>query len=374
MPELNPVDIEQPSSLQTLLNGVTHVPDILRDTMTDAVEQSAQRAALQTAEFLTQSAHAYFQEFLDKKATIDNIDDTLNQLIEHYHAEKSLLTKWAQWFGEMSWFETIGYGVTSVAVSAMIGATFNMAALFGLIAIGLYYATSTLLIEHYLITTERDQQLIQGIHAMKTNLADLINQLTELAGRVHTIQCELFQKNRQTTEELDVFKNTVLEMSTHIHTLQETIHALNQARALLMEDNIRIIEERNLINRQLETANETLIQQANQLNDIHLRLEETNASFLNRNNDIINLRENLNTRINDLAELHKLYQIELTRLQSETKRTLHPQTLDTTPTAEETNQRVQRSYEMIERAKEYLRNKNSTQMESREYPGNPFGL
>jgi hypothetical protein len=367
MPELNPIDIEQPSSLQTLLDGVTHVPDILRDTMTDAVEQSAQRVALQTAEFLTQSAQAYFQEFLDKKATIDNIDDTLNQLIEHYHAEKSFLTKWTQWFGEMSWFESIGYGVAFITMSAIIGATFNMAALFGLIAIGLYYATSTLLVEHHLITTERDQQLIQGIHAMKTNLADLINQLTELAGRVHAIQCELFQKNRQTTEELDVFKNTVLEMNTHIHTLQETIDALNHAKTLLIDENIRINQEREQINMELQVAHDTLIRQTTRLHDIHLQLEETNHNFLERNQEIIGLRNGFQASITSLAELQKLYQIELTQLQAKTTRAINPVDNNPTPTIEETNQRIQRSNYLIKQAEEFLRNRNATQMESREY-------
>lgn len=383
MPQLNPLNpVEQhPSTLQTLIDGVSNVPVIIQDSITNAAQQSAQRAAeqtaeyaqitaIQTAELLTQRARNYFEELLAKKTTVDSIEATLNQLIEHYHTEKSLLTKWAQWFGEMNWFETIGYGVAFVSLSAIIGATFNMAALFGLIAIGLYYSATTLLVEHHTITTDRDNQLIHGIHAMKTNLADLIEQLTELATKVHDIQCDLFQKNRQTTEELDIFKTKVLEMDAHIQALDEAVNTLNQAKDLLINENIRIIKERDRINMELQATHDTLIKQTTELNDIHLKFEETNRSFLNRNNDIIDLSQNLNSQIPQFAELQKLYQTELIKLQSRTTRVTNPVDNTPPPTAEETNQRIQRSNDLLKQAEEYLLNRNGVQIESRGYLGN----
>jgi len=364
---------EQPSSLQNIINGVANAPGNIRDGVANMAEQSAELiadkvvenvkiATEKSSEYLAQKVGDLFQTFLAKKKSIDELEKILNDLIADYNVEKSQLTKWAQWVGDMNWFETISYGLLVVVVGAVIGSVYNLAAFFALVSLSIYCLATTVLTEHHTTTTARDGLLINGINSMKESLSKSIDEIGKLAESIITIQVELSKMYKQTEDHLVIAKTQLSDMKGQVDVFMETVAMLTQAKDSLISEITRINQQRDLVNGELCEAKDTLKEQTTRWNNLCNKLEDTNQELLSRYNELIAISGKLKTNNKDVSELTKSIQSGLTLFKSRAR-----------PIDTETNSRTSfscRTPEMRVRSKERIAANDAYVLETKMYLAN----
>ena len=174
-----PEDNEQPSTHQSILARISTATESAAIIAAERTVECIEAKAREKADELKEQANNYLLKLLEKKEAVDQDRQRLHALIEAYHAKKSTLSQWAEWHDTLTWYEEVGYGVTFVGVSALVGFAFELAALFTLLSIAIVYFARALFMEHYAISLTQNDALIAGVSAMIDMGPDVWNKIKE---------------------------------------------------------------------------------------------------------------------------------------------------------------------------------------------------
>jgi len=368
---------EQPSPIQTAVNNISNAPAAILGSVSHAAESAAEHVAEKTAACiennarkiandLTEKALNYFQNLLEKKNAVDQDRQRLHAIILDYNSKKSRFTQWAEWYGTLAWYEELGYVIAFVAISALVGFAFNLAALFTLISIGISYLISSLLIEHYEIASTQNDALIAGVTAMIDNLVVSIEQLTVLAREVNTIQLELNKKCVQMDDELKVFKEQITQLDRQIGELKNETDTLKRVKDTLVQENERINLQRDMASIETIKANATITEQSIMLSDIQQKLDEAHQQFLTRNDELIQVSAQIKFNAVALSEVREDYEHELTFFKSHrtlmvaNKGSASSYLDEKQPTMPDIEQQLEDSDAMLLKAALYIKNHSMT--------------
>lgn len=342
-------------------NGQQSPIQSILDTLNSATEAAAEQAAERTLEYLAQQtrkatddlrekANNYLQSLLEKRNAVAEDRQRLHALIMEYNAKKSRFTQWSEWFSTLAWYEKMGYVVGFIAISALLGFAFNLAALFTLISIGISYVVCSLLLEHHAIASMQNNALIAGVTVMINNLVASIEQLTTLSEEVHAIQLELSEKCIQMEDGIQAFKAQMAWMEHEIELLRNETVALKQINDALICENEHITVQRNMAIHEAAKVNETFTEQSIQLSDIQQKLNETHQQLLIRNDELIHVRDQIKDSVAGISEIKNDFEYELTWFKSQRSQS------DKTPLIPpDIEQQLSHSQDMLLQAEHFMR-------------------
>ena len=270
-----------------------------------------------TAEYLTQTANDYFYDFLATKKSIDDMQSDMDELKRLYNCEKSYFTQLCEWFNSNSWYETAELSVLFVLGSSLVGACLNMAILFGAVSIIIFYLATSILMQHYLITSERERCLFEGINDLQIKLAESIDYIAEIIIKLQDMQKNLFLINIQAEESINYFKDHVSTLDKQIEILVKNTLELNQAQDALMQENKKLNEQLSASAQEISDANATIKEQTRALSDVRSQFEDTNRHLLAKNDEIKALHAGVQLHIEQMGELEKAYKDHLSFFQAD---------------------------------------------------------
>lgn len=305
-------DNKQPSTCPSIVDPIRSAVETAAALAAERTMECIETKARKTADEFKERANHYLRKLLDKKSAVDEDKQRLHALIEEYHAKKSTFSKWAEWHGQLTWYEEMGYVTAFIAVGALVGFAFNLAALFTLLSVAVIYFARSLFMEHYEISLEQNDALIAGVSVLIESLILSIEQLTALAEDVNAIQIELDEQCTLMEHEINAFRARVVEMNLQMETLKNQVLALEQIQEALVQENERMLIAHDRANIEIATASATITAQSRQLADIQNRLDETHQALLERNNELTQVQTQIASNLIALSETREKYERELT--------------------------------------------------------------
>ena len=112
------------------------MPTDMQSNIADELPSLTNVIAKMTISQLKEKALAQLDALQTAATNFITMKSNLDILMNRHAIGKSYISKWADWYGEKSWWKQLGIGILLVVVSALIGSLFNMALVCALLAIG----------------------------------------------------------------------------------------------------------------------------------------------------------------------------------------------------------------------------------------------
>ena len=298
----------------SMVDNITHLPETIHNHAIHLGEQTADMIAKRMTEQLVTTAKDYLASLLSQKQSIENSTSNLAVLMQRVNIQKSFITRMSEWYGQKTWFEKASLGVMFVAAVSLLGAIVNLAIVFGVLALGLYGAITSILQEHYDINITRDERFCSGIRAMEESLAESVEHLKELEGHLRIILIELAEKNVQSAEHLLQFEKNIRVMNEKIVCFEQVVTELERIKLQLTDENAQIKTQLNTAYIDLEAANHTLIQRNTELDSIQREMSDTNQRIADKTSELNALCEKFQADSKTLSVLIEGYERQLQRL------------------------------------------------------------
>ncbi len=334
-----PVDINNPSS----------TPNRFYNGFTQCAEQVAQIAANKAADYLINDAKNQLNELLTQQRVIEESSSHLSLLMQRYQLKTSQLSQYADWYAQQPWYEKAYWGTLLMSFSALMGAVFNLAALFTLVSGTILYALTFLLQEHHDITLERDTRFCEDIRMMEARLAASIDTLKTLENALRNKLIELSEKNTQSAEHIKHMETHLNHLTHQIHRFEDTILLMEIAQTASNNENakIRALLEAALIDAQ--QAKDARNHQTDELIAIQHQLQDTQARLSTKTDDFSVLCDTIQTDSETLSTLKAGFQTQLSRLQTDVD--AHCQSIET---ASQTTQQQPTTQQVLAESKRVL--------------------
>lgn len=231
---------EQPNA------GISQLPGVL-DTMSNTIAE-------RSVEYLKNQAIQLLNRCLEYQQFTPNKDANLPILMKRYNLEKSRLSELIDWYAELAWYKRYLGAAAFVTVSALVGAIFNLAAVLTLLSMSIQYFIGQLIMDHYEITSRRDERFCSDIVMMEKKQAENIEILVDVAKKVNNILVELCAKNLQSAENITVFQEKISALETQTHRFLAAIRTVDEAQKLLATSNEKIAGQIQVSHCELEEA------------------------------------------------------------------------------------------------------------------------
>ncbi len=302
-------DSSHPSTIQQLYSRMADTPSI--------PEAIADSLAERTVEYLRRQVIQLFQDVLGHEQAAAHNQHNLNQLMARYHIEKSRISEITDGYGRLPWYQRYAGGVLFVAASALVGAVFNLAALFSILAIGLHYTVTTLLMEHYTLTTNRDELFCKDIINMEKKLAESIDVLVDTDNQVNALLTELRIKNSQSAEHIQTLDAQAGMLTDKVGQLTMTINALEQTCSSLMRDNERITRQFQHASSEMAALQQEHAVQSSALDAVTHQLEVTNKALWDKTQALTDIYDQFQRHLAAFAKQESEFKAQINRLQTQ---------------------------------------------------------
>ena len=304
------------SSVQDIMNEMKRLRQAAGDHISNTAVDIADATAKKTAEYLMDTAIQRLQELCEQEEANKQVQSCLNTLMRRFN-EKSTITEAIEWYGRKTILQKAGIGVIFVAGSALVGALFNLSALFTLLSIGIFCAAETLLTEHYELTENQRRELAQDIKQMELNLFDSVACLKEVSKKLDDVFLNLLQQSIQSAHLLKEFEKQTSTLDGKIHDFLSIMATLSETNTTLMRDHQHIHQQLERAHLEMERANATIATQSLSLDTVGLKLDETNHKLRERNDELAAIHTKFQGNLTTIGELEAAFKEELRVLKAE---------------------------------------------------------
>ena len=211
------------------------MPEDIKEPVRPELPSLEGMIAKMTAKQLKKKAEEQFLNLLKQGRHIISMQSNLDILMKRYHVGKSYLSSVVDWYGNMSWWTQLWTSITFVAASALIGAVFNLGALCALLSIGIYYAASFFLLNHYDTTSFRDKRFCDDIVEMEKTLGSSIEALNILGDNLKDVFVSLANEQCVLSEESVNFEEQITVLSQQVLHFMETVNHLGSTEDGLLK-------------------------------------------------------------------------------------------------------------------------------------------
>ena len=244
----------------------------------------------------------YFKEWLGIGQQKLPNQPNLHLLMTRYNLEKSRFSQFTEWYCEMPFYQRFFGAVLFVAASALVGAVFNLAAVFSILAIGIHYIATAILMEHYTITAQRDERFCEDIINMEKKLAESIHVLVDVAKKVNDILIALREKNSLSADNIKLFEAKILAFNNQVTSLLGVTIQLEGAKDVLIRENEKITAQFQKACGELEKASFENTSQSVALSAITSKLGETNQTLCSKSHELTTICEQFQLNLTALAK------------------------------------------------------------------------
>ncbi len=224
-------------------------------------------------------------------------------LKNRYFLDKSYFDRAALWYGEKAWWKKLLIGSAVVALSALIGAIFDLAALLTVISIGILAAVSCALQNHNDILTSRSERFSEDITKLEAANKAEYEQLSQIEVTMKNVLGQLQQTLVRMNDEITAFRITIVTLHTQIDTLQTNIHELNTAKDQLAASNKDYLMQTEQLNNALLAAQTDLGQKVLEINALTSQLNKAQSKVSASAINMEKCAEDYQNRLRQLAEL-----------------------------------------------------------------------
>lgn len=312
----------------SIIDNIQNLPSALNERINNNAERAAEAAAKKTADYLIESAQNNVNSLFKQKKIIEDSKSSLITLMQRYNIEKSRFTEIAEWYGQKTGIERAFLGLSFVAASALIGSIVNLAAVFSILALIIHYEVTTLLQEHYDITSVRDERFCADIKDLEARLTELNQHHQALERSLHTTLIELSKRNVETAIKTKQFEEHIDSLTEQIERMDQIVIALDNAKKLLIEENTRTTEQLQRRSDELNDANNKIIDQSTTLNNTQCQLGETTKQLSETTLELNILCEKFKTHEEDISELKERCQAQLDILEQRIAASSAPEKLE----------------------------------------------
>ena len=263
-----------------------------------------------TPQYFKNEALKKIDELRVPRRTIVELQSSLELIMQRYEFDKSYLDKAAEWYAKTAWwYETAGILLLWTASGAMVGLTIGaaIAPVFALLAIGIYFATTFLLMEHYTTTTRRDKRLREHFSTCDETIIEAITLLESAEKQVENILISLCELNIKSADKLKSFEEQIATLTVQSTTYLETIQKLETATDSIARDN-------EIIARHLQSAAVELEKEPAKLNTVINTLKENHTAVSVTSDDCVGISKKMQTNVTSLAHIVIGFQEQLTIL------------------------------------------------------------
>lgn len=153
-----------------------------------------------------------------------------------YFSEKSYIDQLDEWYHQKNWF---GFGkeikvLSFIAMSALVGAIFQLTIAFTLIAFALYKVVDFVLGNYHRVSTAQREGLWNDIVQMEEGVTKEMEQLMGMEKQLNQLSLELMQEQLQMGQENSQFKAMVV-------SLQEEMQQLTKIKEDLLQKNAEFV-------------------------------------------------------------------------------------------------------------------------------------
>lgn len=283
------------------------MPYPLNDDLNLNDEQNA------SPEQLKQAALKQLEELRAPRKDLIEMQSNLELIMKRHGFDQSFLDIAAQWYNETAWwYQKAGIALLLTSAGALTGLITGviLAPVFGLLAIGLYFACTFLLTEHYNTTTRREARLRTHFSERENAMTDALDLLTTAENQVEEILTTLCELNVKSADNLSLFESQVSELNTQTTRYLDTIRQLEQTTASIVRDN-------EVIGHHLTTAGAELNESSSQprvLKKLASSLQVNSTALLDANDDFTAVSRKMSTHVACFGQLVEGFQEQLTVL------------------------------------------------------------
>ena len=317
------------SSVQDIMNEMKRLRQAAGDHISNTAADMADATAKKTAGYLMDAAIQRLQDLFEQEQTNEHVQSCLNTLMKRFN-EKSTITEAIEWYGRKTILQKAGIGIIFVAGSALVGALFNLSALFTLLSIGIFCAAETLLTEHYELTENQRRELAQDIEQMELKLFESVACLKEVSKKLDDVFLNLLQQSIQSAHLLKEFEKQTSTLDGQIHDFLNILATLSETNTTLMRDHQHIHQQLERAHLEMERANATIATQSLALNTIDLQLNATKHKLSERNDELADIHTKFQGNLTTIGELEDAFKEKLRVLkeQSVSNEQPHAKTTD----------------------------------------------
>lgn len=283
-----------------------------------SVTQSTGGLEEKTSEYFKNEAMKKIEELQVPRKAIIELKSSLALIMERNESDKSYLDKAAEWYAKTAWWHAkAGLILLMSSSGAFVGLTIGaaMAPVFALLAIGIYYAGTFLLMEHYNTTTRRDNRLREHFSEREEAMTDAITLLESAEQHVEAIIIALCELNIKSADKLKSFEDHLSSLSIQTTDYLNAVHKLETATDSIVRDNEIIASHLQAAGIDATKSRPDIEQEPVLLHSVIKSLEEKNAALSGTSDDFVGVSKQMQTNATSLAALVVGFQEQLTVLQ-----------------------------------------------------------
>ena len=270
-----------------------------------------------TPEYFKLAAMKKIEELRAPRKAIIELQSSLELLMQRYEFDKSYLDKAAEWYAKSAWwYEKAGILLLLSSSSTVVGLTIGvaMAPVFALLAIGIYFASTFLLMEHYNTTTRRDNRVREHFSNREAAMTDAIALLESAEQQVESIIIALCELNIKSADKLHSFEEQISLLKRQTTNYLATAQKLEQATESIVRDNEIIATHLKAANIELKKSQPDMDKQPPVLSSVINTLNENNAALSETNDDFVGVSKKMQANVTALTQLVVGFQEQLAGL------------------------------------------------------------
>ena len=282
----------------------------------DATDESPEMNE-HSPEQLKQAALKQLEELRTPRKDLIEMQSNLELIMKRHGFDQSFLDIAAQWYNETAWwYQKAGIALLLTSAGALTGLITGviLAPVFGLLAIGLYFACTFLLTEHYNTTTRREARLRTHFSERENAMTDALDLLTTAENQVEEILTTLCELNVKSADNLSLFESQVGDLNTQTTRYLDTIRQLEQTTASIVRDNEVIGQNLTTAGAELNESSQDMDSQPRVLKKLASSLQVNSTALLDANDDFTAVSKKMRTHVACFGQLVEGFQEQLTVL------------------------------------------------------------
>lgn len=325
--QIEPVALNPTSPMQDIMHEMKRLREAAGEHIANTATDMADTTAKKTAEYLMDAAIQRVQSLCEQEQAHEHVQSSLNTLMKRFN-EKSTLTEAIEWYGRKTMFQKASLGILLVGSSALVGAVFNLSALFTVLSMGIFYLANTLLTEHYDLTEHQKKELANDIEKMEQTLFESVAALKDATKKLDDIFLKMLEQRIQSAHLLKAFEVQTSTLDEQVHACLNILARLNETNATLIHEHQRVVQQLEKAHMDMEQANATILTQSTSLDTIGLKLEETHDALRKRNDELATIHTRFQDNLTLIEELKTGFSDELLILKARGLSNEHAQVMN----------------------------------------------
>ena len=253
-----------------------------------------------------QSAHAeadvQLERFFQQKSHIIHLQSHLDMIMENVMQEHSFISLVAQWYGSKSWWSKVYLGLSLAAISAVIGAVFNLALTYTALTSAVYVSLSYVFQNDYAVTIARNSRLRRDIQRMEAGLAASLQHVSELEQALTRVLTSIIELNNQMQGDIERFTQQIMILEAQVQQFSEVISSLEKSNASF--SHIHAVAQAQFENtrRSLSVTKQQLSAESDELKVIHAHFDMTQQKIQADHGTLMHVSDSL---IDNTQRMHE---------------------------------------------------------------------